>query len=173
MRRRLLVLGLLAVAGFLLGGGLALLLRDDVLAVIVPLLGVALAFLIARSVMPARLLPLVPAVAVQGGHALWLLFGVVTLGLWGGLLLDVLPFLAVLVWVLRRPVPEAAGTLVALHSLKILLDLVQLARTTDPADALPWVLAHAGLRMLSIALTLRGLYTIWRRTAWVTAVGRA
>jgi hypothetical protein len=152
----------LALAGFAAGMLLAFPLRENAVNVVVLGAGIALSWRLARVALPAASRPLVPAVAVQGGHVVWLLFGLLVLGRWLGLA-DVVALLAGLYWLGRRPERWPAIYLVAVHSLAALVLLADVAQSQEPAEVFPIFLAHAALRALGVFLTLRGLNAIWRR----------
>lgn len=156
---------LLAVLGAAAGVALTLVLGPPALNVIVLGFGIALVALIARSVLRPRAKPLLPSIAVQGGHAVWLLFGAITLlasGNWLGLV-EVAALASGLVWLARAPGRQPAIFLLAIHVLVILLLVVGRLGGADPGAQLPLLALHAGLRIAGSYLMLRGLNTIWRR----------
>lgn len=163
MSRRAIQLAVLAVAGFGLGAALTTWLGYDALAVIVLACGTAFSWLIARTTLPFDRRPLVPSLAVQGGHIIWLLQGVITLGRWGGLF-DVVPHAAGVVWLALRPGSAPAWFLAIFHAVEATLHVLQLGGTADPASAAPWVAAHVALRALAVYLMLRGLRRMQRRS---------
>ena len=130
-------------------------------------LGVAVVFVAgaARRFLSVRSRPLLPAIAVQGAHAVWLLVGVIATGRWGGLLLDVGPLAGALFWLGARPTPRARNLLLAVHAVHVVTLLVQFARSSEPGIQLPWLVSHIALRAAGVLLTLRGLQTVWRRDA--------
>ena len=162
MRSSLLRLVLIAIVGFPVGVMLTFWLGYNALNVIVLAAGAVAAGLVARRSLPARAQPLVFAIAVQGGHAVWLLAGALVLGQWGGLI-DVLALAVPLVWLGRRPERRPAQVLLAVHAVETVLHFYQWARSPEPALQIPWLVSHVSLRLAGALLTVRALQTIWRR----------
>ena len=119
----------------------------------------------ARRFLSLRSRPLLPAIAVQGAHAVWLLVGVIATGRWGGLLLDVGPLAGALVWLGLRADRRARNVLLAVHAMHVTTLLVQFARSSEAGAQFPFLVSHLALRAAGILLTLRALETIWRRDA--------
>jgi hypothetical protein len=155
-------LPLAAVVGVLFGGVLSGVLGGLGYNLAVLAVGVLVSAVVAQRMLPARSLPLVPAFAVQGAHAVWLLSAVVVLRQWGGLL-DVGALVGALVWLGARPTRRARNALLVVHGVEVLLLFVQYARSTEPDIQLPWLVSHLALRAAGVALTLRALETIGRR----------
>ena len=159
----LLGLPVVALAGLLLGAALAALfgaagLRD----VIVLAVGGAASSLAAGRLLSARSRPLLPAIGVQGAHAVWLLVTVFAHAQWGGLV-DVLAIAAPLAWLSARPGRRPLAVLLGAHAVQAVLLFVQWLSARDPGLLLPLLVSHLALRAAGVLLTLRGLETIARR----------
>lgn len=163
MTNGLLTVLLIGVLGFALGTVLTLALGDAALAVIIPGIGIATTWVVGRSRLPRRLQPLVPAIAVQGGHLLWLVQGVLVLRYWDALFLDAIPLAAGLIWLTRRPERKAVVFLLAVHAAGIVLPLARLNRTSAAGDAVFWLGLHILLRLTGSYLTLVGWRRLWQR----------
>ena len=164
-------LPLAAIVGVLFGGLLSGALGNLGYNLAVLAVGVLVSVVMARRMLPARSLPLVPAIGVQGAHAVWLLSAVVVLRQWGGLL-DVGALVGALIWIGARPSLRARNALLAVHGVELLLLLIQFARSTEPGVQLPWLVSHVALRLAGVALTLRALETIEKRDARSTNASR-
>src|SRR3990170_725123 len=91
----------------------ALIGRYSGLHLLIPLGGVLLAGLVAAKTLPSRVQPLLPAVAVQGGHLVWILVGATLLGQVGLVLLPVILMMAGITWVIAKPGVASIGCLTA------------------------------------------------------------
>src|SRR5688500_13412253 len=151
-----------AIVGLIVGGVLAGSFGSAGYDLAVLAVGALVSVVLASRALPPRSRPLIPAFAVQGAHAVWLLSAVVVLRQWGGLL-DVTALAGALVWVGVRPNPRARNVLLGVHGVEAILLLVQFARSADPGLQLPWLVSHLALRAAGALLTVRALDTIWRR----------
>ena len=155
---------LVAVVGVLLGGVLAGFfgaagLRD----LVVLAAGGVLSALVAHRFVPERSRPLLPAICVQGAHAVWLL-SLLVHGQLGGLI-DVLAIVGPLAWLAARPGRWPAIALLGGHAIQAVLLLLQWLGALDPGALLPLFVSHMALRAAGVALTLRALEVISRRDA--------
>ena len=155
---------LVAVVGVLLGGVLAGFLGAAGLRDLVVLaVGGVLSAIVARRFLPVGSLPLLPAISVQGAHAVWLL-SLLVHGHLGGLI-DVLAIVGPLTWLAARPGRWPALVLLGGHGVQVLLLFFQWVSALDPSALLPLFVSHVALRAAGVALTLQALQVISRRGA--------
>lgn len=164
MQRPLFTILILAMLGFAVGAAAALLVGAQALALLVPALAIGIATLLARRLLSRRLQPLVPAVGLQLGYAAWLFQGVLTLRSATSLLLDVLPLVAGVAWLIVRPGRPAAAFLAVVHLANSLLLLTRLnGQPLNDTETVLWFILHLALRAGSVLLTLQGVQTVTRR----------
>ena len=151
-----------AVAGLLFGGTLVDVLGTAGYDLAVLAVGGLISIVAARRWLPARSQPLVPALGVQGAHAVWLLNAVLLLRDWGAL-----PHVAALVLPLVsvgvRLDMTSLVVLLAVHGFEALLHFWEWSLAADRSLELPWLVSHLSLRLAGALLTVRALQTIWRR----------
>ena len=162
---------LVAVVGVLLGGVLAGFfgaagLRD----LVVLAAGGVFSALVAHRFLSEQSRPLLPAICVQGAHAVWLL-SLLVHGQLGGLI-DVLAIVGPLAWLAARPGRWPAIALLGGQAIQAVLLLLQWLGALDPGALLPLFVSHMALRAAGVLLTLRALETIRKRAARSTNASR-
>ena len=173
MTRGLVRFGLVAglvVGGLLLVGTIGLLAGIVVTEVagsaytnaVVLALGAILVTGALRRFLPRRTRPLLPALVVQGTHAVWLFVGAIASGSRGGLV-EVVCFAALLVTVGRFAGPRSVYALLAFQALQTVLHVVRWAEIGYASDAVPWLTSHVSLRVAGAALTWRAFRELAHR----------
>jgi hypothetical protein len=152
----------LAVGGIALGVGLSLWLGYDALNVIILVIGAGISYLVARLIAAPGAGRFVLAAAIQGGYALWLLAGATTVGRWGGLV-DVLPLIGGVIWLLRWPGSSPVLFLLAVHAVEVVLLFAQGTRNPNLVAELPLLGWHVALRAAGCWLMVRALNAPERR----------
>ncbi len=143
------------VSAFLVGRALGWFLTSVYAPVAWPLLAIAVCGWVPRKFASGRTRPLVPAIAVQGGHQLLLLVGAVLTAKWL-ILIDVLPVAAGIVWLVRCPSLAPVALLLTVHIMEAAVGAARLwANKVEPGIQL-WAEVHLSLRLASIILTVVG-----------------
>jgi hypothetical protein len=95
------------------------------------------------------------AIAIQGAHLAWLLFGMLLLGAWGANLLDVVVLCLGLVWLWFRPSiwPVVLLSVFQIAALALNTSLILEQPIGSPAHRS--LIVHIGLRILAIAAMWR------------------
>jgi hypothetical protein len=152
----------------LIGGGLGAAVGLGVgryagLALLIPA-GVAfvVGWLLALAV-PARNRPVIPASAVQAGHGLWMLVGMIYLSRFDLTLIDFVILVAGAVWLAFRPSVVPVAVLTFYQLVGLLANAVAFAEATRNTDLHKALLVHLVLRVTAVALMVFGLIEFGKR----------
>ncbi len=108
---------------------------------------------------------MVPAFAVQAGHGLWMLLGVIVVGVFNPTLLDVVILAAGLTWLLARPGLGPVVLLGAYQCISFVINLQAFLAADVGSDIHRALLVHLIFRALGVALMVMGLQKLRGQSA--------
>jgi hypothetical protein len=112
---------------------------------------------------------MLPAIAVQGGQGLWMLFGFIMLHVMNQNALDVVILAAGLSWLLVRPGVAPVILLVTYQILAFAVNLTNFLAASVGSTAHKALLVHLVFRVAAVLLMVNGLQQMRRRKT--SAVG--
>jgi hypothetical protein len=130
---------------------------------LIPLGGAFLCGWIAYKLAMEEVKPMVPAIAVQGGQGLWMLFGFVVLHVLNQNMIDIAILALGLSWLLLRPGVAPVILLVAYQILASAVNLTGFLAASVGSTAHKALLVHLVFRVAAVVLMVNGLQQMRRR----------
>ncbi|MDD5084776.1 MAG: hypothetical protein PHE61_01890, partial [Candidatus Omnitrophica bacterium] len=130
--------------------------------VLVPFLGIFLAWLIADKTFKLSLKPMVPAFAVQAGYAFWLILGCLFLGRLDPFI-DIMVLLGGLVWLILRPGLGPVIFLTIYHIIAFIVKVPFFVSSVVGSSLYKIMLVHMLLRASAVVLMFTGLRNMQNR----------
>jgi hypothetical protein len=132
-------------------------------------LAILVGWILAKSV-PAANKPMVAASAVQAGHGLWMLFGIVMLSQYGPALIDPVILVGGAVWLALRPSIMPVALLACYQVAGLAVNGIAISATTLNTPMHKALVVHILLRVAALALMVYGLIAISKQNAAASAV---
>jgi hypothetical protein len=148
------------LAGTVVGGALGVYAGINLL---IPLAAAFMCGWIAYKLAKEEAKPMVPAIAIQGGQGLWMLFGFVMLHLVNLNALDLVILAAGLTWLLVRPGVGPVIFLTAYQSIAFVVNLLTFLTATVGSTTHKALLVHLVFRVAAVLSMVVGLQQVRRR----------
>jgi hypothetical protein len=117
---------------------------------VIPLLATGAVWWLAVKALPSAKQFLVPCVAVQAGHLLWLCFGFAYLGILNANLIDVVVVAAGLAWLVLRPGSVPVMVLMALQAWGLAINVAALVPAATGSAVHQALVVHVAWRILAL-----------------------
>jgi len=106
---------------------------------------------------PATSKPVVPASAIQAGHGLWMLLGMVLLSMFGLNLIECAAMIGGAIWLAYSPSVIIVALLICYQAVGIVINGMAFAEATRNTDIHKALMVHLFLRLAAVVTMLYGL----------------